>query len=57
MIDDDDDDDDDCGRVVLEICVDGCGGDGKWEMKRGVRGEVDWKEKTVLRQVPRGLDL
>jgi hypothetical protein len=53
----DDDDDDDCGRVVLEICVDGCGGDGKWEMKRGVRGEVDWKEKTVLRQVPRGLDL
>jgi hypothetical protein len=29
MIDDDDDDDDDCGRVVLEICVDGCGGDGK----------------------------
>jgi hypothetical protein len=25
----DDDDDDDCGRVVLEICVDGCGGDGK----------------------------
>jgi hypothetical protein len=26
---DDDDDDDDCGRVVLEICVDGCGGDGK----------------------------
>jgi hypothetical protein len=29
MIDDDDDDDDDCGRVVLVICVDGCGGDGK----------------------------